>query len=79
VDPSGRLTVLDEDQLQEAEEAGWVTAAQAERARAEVESIVRGHAAGSWPPSIVEEWTLDRARQSSSGSTQAAQSRPRSR
>jgi predicted RNA-binding protein associated with RNAse of E/G family len=78
IDPSGAFSILDEDQLLEAEEAGWVTATEARRARDEVEWIQQEHEAGRWPPPVVEEWTLDRARQSSSETSQAAQRRPRS-
>ncbi len=77
--PSGVLSVLDEDQLEEAEGAGWISGAMAERARKEVEWIRTEYEAGRWPPPVVQEWTLERARQSLSSTTQAAHSRPRSR
>jgi predicted RNA-binding protein associated with RNAse of E/G family len=64
VDPDGTLTILDEDQLAEAEEEGWISEALARRAREEANWIVREHEAGRWPPPIVHEWTLARARQS---------------
>lgn len=79
VDPQGILSVLDEDQLLEAEAKGWVTVGEARRAREEVERISADHVAGRWPPAIVDEWTLKRARQSSSSISQAAQRRPTSR
>ena len=79
VDPEGRLAVLDEEQLAEAEAKGWVSEARADRAREEVGWIEKEFQAGRWPPQVVKDWTLDRARQSSSSTTQAAQSRPRSR
>lgn len=79
VDPRGKMLVLDEDQLAEAVARGWVTRAEAQRASAEVEWIRGEFAAGRWPPVVVAEWTLERARQSASGSTQAAQRRPKSR
>lgn len=79
VDPRGRLSVLDEDQLSEALGAGWVSREHAARARAEVEWIRQEFGAGRWPPPVVREWTLERARQSSFDTVQAAQSRPRSR
>ncbi|MFC1662193.1 DUF402 domain-containing protein [Gemmatimonadota bacterium] len=63
VTPSGDLSVLDEDQLQEAHARGWVSEDQAARAQEEVERIVSGAKEGSWPPGVVEEWTLERARQ----------------
>ncbi len=62
VDPQGRLTVLDEDQLLEAEREGWVSDGDATRAREEVVWIEREFRAGRWPPQVVHHWTLDRAR-----------------
>ncbi|MFC1575879.1 DUF402 domain-containing protein [Gemmatimonadota bacterium] len=79
VDPHGDLTVLDEDQLENALQRGWVSPAQAERAREEVEWIGKEFRQGRWPPPVVEEWTLERARQLPSPTSQAAQSRPTSR
>ena len=79
VDPKGHLSVLDADQLSEAETNGWVSPDQAERARDEVEWIKREFDAGRWPPPVVGEWTLERARQSFSSTSQAAQRRSRSR
>ena len=70
--PDGRLTVLDEDQLKEAEEKGWVSEEDAARARREVEWIEGEFRAGRWPPKVVREWTLDRARSVSSGSGTAS-------
>jgi predicted RNA-binding protein associated with RNAse of E/G family len=79
IDPDGGFVVLDGDQLQEAEGRGWVSKAQAQRAREEVEWIEKEYRAGRWPPEVVEDWTLARARQCWSSTTQAAQSRPTSR
>jgi len=79
VDPEGELSVLDEDELREAEAKGWVTEQQALRAREEVVRISKDHEAGLWPPPVVDEWTLERARQSSPFISQAAQRRPTSR
>jgi predicted RNA-binding protein associated with RNAse of E/G family len=78
IDTRGRFFVLDEDQLAEAESAGWVSAAQAKRARSEVEWIKKEFDAGRWPPPVVEEWTLPRILQSSSVTNQAAQRRSKS-
>jgi len=78
VDPQGALSVLDEDQLLEAEAMGWVTEEQALRAREEVGRISADHEAGRWPPTVVDVWTLERARQSSPSISQAAQRRPTS-
>lgn len=78
VSPRGVLSVLDEDQLEEAVARGWVSDTQARRAREEVEWIRREYEEGRWPPRVVEEWTLERARQASSSTSQAAQRRPTS-
>jgi len=75
----GELSVLDEDQLLEAEAEGWVSQETGDRARQEVERIKEAHADGRWPPPVVDEWTLERARQSLSETTQAADRRSRSR
>ena len=79
VDPLGKLSVLDADQLLEAEAEGWVSRDQAKRARQEVGWIEKEFEGGRWPPPVVAEWTLERARQSLSSTSQAAQSRPTSR
>jgi predicted RNA-binding protein associated with RNAse of E/G family len=74
----GKLTILDEDQLRVAETQGWIARDTADRAREEVRKIQAAHAEGRWPPPIVEEWTLERARQSLAGTSQAAERRSRS-
>lgn len=63
VDLQGELTILDEDQLREALECGVVSPQEGERAEQEVEWIQEKHRKGGWPPPVVEEWTLERARQ----------------
>jgi predicted RNA-binding protein associated with RNAse of E/G family len=67
VTPEGELSVLDEDQLREALERGWVSEDQAARARTELEHIVSAAEQGRWPPPVVLEWTLERARRARSG------------
>ena len=64
VDPSGGVLTLDEDELEEAEQNGWVTQAVGRRARDEAKALVGQAEAGLWPPSVVGEWTLERARSS---------------
>ena len=58
----GRLEILDEEELAEAAMRGWVDAATVDRARAEANSLMEEAKAGSWPPELVKQWTLDRAR-----------------
>ena len=60
--PDGRVTLLDEDQLEEALSHGWITAETAQRARQEAESILDDIRRGTWPPDVVREWTLEKAR-----------------
>ncbi len=59
--PEGELSVLDRDQLEEAVREGVVDPATAERAREEVRRLRTAHGRGTWPPLVVEEWTLERA------------------
>lgn len=77
--PEGEISVLDEDQFQEAVTERWIPPETAARARAEVEWITKEHEAGRWPPAVVKEWPLERALQLSSSTSQEAQRRPRSR
>jgi predicted RNA-binding protein associated with RNAse of E/G family len=59
----GDARVLDEDELRAAEDAGWVDATTARRARAEAAALMEGARRGEWPPREVHEWTLERARE----------------
>lgn len=78
--PDGTLRVLDEDQLEEALAEEWISRSVARRAREEVGRIREANEKGDWPPGVVREWTLERARAAyASSSTQAAARRPRSR
>ncbi|HSL69048.1 MAG TPA: DUF402 domain-containing protein [Longimicrobiales bacterium] len=54
--------VLDRDELAEAEARGWITADEATRAKHAVEAILEGWRTGTWPPAVVEQWTVERAR-----------------
>jgi len=63
----GRVEVLDEEELREAERRGWVDASTAGVARAEAARLAGAARAGSWPPAHVHAWTLDRAREAVSG------------
>ena len=62
-DPTGRVQILDEEELEEAEAQGWVTEEVAQRARAEALALKQQAEAGLWPPPVVREWTLARARE----------------
>ncbi len=58
----GDLRVLDRDQFRQAVAEGALSAAQEAGALAEVARIERDARAGLWPPPIVGEWDLARAR-----------------
>ena len=59
--PDGAVRVLDEEEFDEAVGRELVDPETAERARAEASSLVRRAEAGTWPPPVVKEWTLERA------------------
>lgn len=61
--PDGAVHVLDEDELRAAVRSEWIGPATARRARAEARRLVRVARRGEWPPPIVEEWPLERARE----------------
>jgi predicted RNA-binding protein associated with RNAse of E/G family len=58
----GGISVLDEDELDEALRRGWLSPETAGRARREAERLVDAARQGAWPPAHVAEWTLERAR-----------------
>jgi hypothetical protein len=58
----GEVQVLDEDELADAERRGWASAETAARARAEAAGLVERAREGRWPPALLREWTLERAR-----------------
>lgn len=67
VTPTGEIHVLDREELDEAERGGWVDAALAARARAEADRLVHMARGGAWPPEVVRQWPLERARGVASG------------
>jgi predicted RNA-binding protein associated with RNAse of E/G family len=62
VTPAGAIHPLDQDELDSAERAGWVSRSHAARARREAGRLIRAARAGAWPPPVVRSWTLERAR-----------------
>ena len=64
IGPDGRLQLLDEAELDEAEKEGWITPDIAGRARAEAQTLIEQAEAGEWPPPVISEWSLARARAS---------------
>jgi uncharacterized protein len=63
LDWTGRLRVLDEDELSAAAAAGDISPELVEAARAEADRLQSQWLRGEWPPPIVSEWTLQRARE----------------
>lgn len=58
----GAARLLDEDELAEALDRGWIDAPTAEAARQEAARVLALSRTGEWPPAVVREWTLERAR-----------------
>lgn len=63
IDRDGRITVLDRDEFDEAVDRGWIDRGTAERARRELARVASLAAADRWPPVVVREVDLTRARQ----------------
>ena len=59
----GPAALLDEAELDDARARGWVDERTAGVARAEARRLLADAAAGTWPPPVVREWTLARARE----------------
>jgi uncharacterized protein len=62
IDADGRVAILDESEFAEAIENGLVDGATEVRVRDEAVRLKSLAEAGEWPPPIVHEWTLERAR-----------------
>jgi len=58
----GEALLLDEEELDEALGREWIDEETAQRAREEARRLVEGARAGTWPPPVVREWTLERCR-----------------
>ncbi len=59
----GGVEILDELEFAEAVEAGWIDAATAAAAREAAETLALTARQGVWPPSHVDQWDLERARE----------------
>jgi predicted RNA-binding protein associated with RNAse of E/G family len=62
LDADGTAALLDEDELEDALDRGWITPDTAARARTEARRLLHGAESGAWPPVVVNEWPLARAR-----------------
>lgn len=58
----GTIRLLDEDEWRDATNRGLLSADVAARARREADELLAAARTGDWPPPVVAEWTLDRAR-----------------
>lgn len=56
----GAAVLLDEAEFEASRALGEMSADTAQRARAEADKLMRLAHDGAWPPSVVEEWTLQR-------------------
>ncbi|HSH45989.1 MAG TPA: DUF402 domain-containing protein [Longimicrobiales bacterium] len=61
--PGHPARLLDQDELEGAMRDGHIDPALAAMARSEAARLMEAAAAGSWPPQVVAEWPLERARQ----------------
>jgi predicted RNA-binding protein associated with RNAse of E/G family len=62
VGATGRIEILDRDELDAAELSGDIAAGLAERARAEASTLADAARAGRFPPAHAHAWTLERVR-----------------
>lgn len=62
LEPGRKPRMLDEEELAEAVRRGWLGASEARRAEAEAERLIEGARSGAWPPPVVGEWPIERAR-----------------
>lgn len=62
MDTAGGVMLLDEPELEEAAAQGAITPELVAAAREEARRIMQLAARGEWPPAVVKEWPLERAR-----------------
>ncbi len=62
VTPAGEAHLLDRDELEDALRRGWIGPGAAQAALAEASRLLEAAARGAWPPPIVDDWPLERAR-----------------
>lgn len=60
IDPNNRAMLLDEDELAEAMQRGWIDEQTGARALQAAHRLLRQHAEGTWPPRVVYDWPLER-------------------
>ena len=64
MDTDEHAVLLDEEEWARARELGYLSDSVADRARAEADTLLAAARGGGWPPPVVQEWTLQRARAS---------------
>ena len=57
----GPVEVTDGDELDKAQDEGWIRKEPADRARAEATTLMQARRAGTWPPPETGAWSLARA------------------
>ncbi|MEM2886276.1 MAG: DUF402 domain-containing protein [Thermoproteota archaeon] len=62
ITPDGRAFVLDEDEFEEAVSKNWVSQKVARVAEKELERMIRGVAEGKFPPRLVRDYAVGKAR-----------------
>lgn len=67
VTPAGKIHILDLDELREAVDRGWLDDPTAAVAEWEVKRLAGLAGDGAWPPAVVDEWPLERARSAADG------------
>lgn len=60
LDAAGTVQVLDEDELSDAVNAGWLSTEVADRARQTAYELISSYQDGTWPPQVVYDWPLER-------------------
>jgi predicted RNA-binding protein associated with RNAse of E/G family len=66
--PGSTPVVLDREEFDEAVRSEWIDQRTRQRALEEVDRILEAVAAGVWPPPVVSDWPLERAREVATGS-----------
>jgi predicted RNA-binding protein associated with RNAse of E/G family len=72
LDPGRTAFLLDDDELEAGRRVGAIDAHLAVAARREADRLIQLARMGHWPPPVVQAWTLERARASTSGSASRA-------
>lgn len=69
LDRDGGVQLLDEDEFERAVASGAIDAITASTARAEADGLLMAARAGTWPPQLVDDWPLERVRDTAAHGT----------